>query len=128
MKYLIILLSFVTTTAFATTDPNVDAIKAAIGKGNVETLAKYFDKNIEVCIMEDEEIYGIEDATSKIRDFFSTYKSKNLHDVHLGKSKGKEAFYLIGNLTMISGEFRVYIYLRDKAGTPVIEEIRFDKA
>lgn len=109
-------------------NPNVEAIKKSIADGDVTALAKFFDDDIEVCILDEEDIYGIEAATSKVDAFFKDNSSKKMHDVHVGRSKGKEAYYLIGNLTMQTGEFRVYIYLREKSGQTIIEEIRFASA
>jgi Domain of unknown function (DUF4783) len=128
MKNLLFLLFFAPALAFAHTgNPNLDVISKALSTGDVETLSKYFADNIEVSIQDNEQTYTKAQATDVVRTFFNTNKPKGFDQVHQGTSRENSDQYCIGNLTALSGKYRVYIYMKSAGTTLTIKELRFDK-
>ena len=131
MKNLLFLLFFAPVAIFAlptnNTNPGLDAISKAISTGDVETLAKYFDENLEVSILDDEKTYTKVQATEVVKTFFNANKPKTFTPIHNGTSKGNSDQFCIGNLAASSGNYRVYIYLKTVGTSVAIKELRFDK-
>ena len=129
MKTLLFLLFFAPTAQSQPIEPpaNIANITKAISDGDAASLSAFFDSTIEIAILDEEDIYSKEEATQKVKAFFSTAKPTSYSQVHKGKSKGKDSQYCIGNLTTTSGNYRVYIYLKVKDSNTLIQEMRFDK-
>lgn len=107
--------------------PGLDAIRRAIGSGDVATLTGYFADNVEISIEGAERLYPKSRAGDVVRSFFQTSKPSGFKQVHQGSSRESSDQYCIGNLSSGSGEYRVYIYLRITGDTVKIQELRFDK-
>lgn len=131
MKNLLFLLLFAPMALMAfpvtNTNPGLDAITKAISSGDVDALAKYFDENLEISILDDEKTYTKAQATDVVRTFFAANKPKTFTAVHNGTSRGSSDQYCIGNLAATSGNYRVYIYLSTSGNNATIKELRFDK-
>lgn len=127
MRILLFLLCF--SPAFsAAPAQNIDAITRAINDGDAATLGKYFDKMVEIAILDDEMTYSKSDAIQKVKSFFGQSRPTNFRKVHEGTSKGRDSQYCIGNLSSSAGTYRVYIYLSLENGSALIQELRFDRA
>ncbi len=128
MKNLVFILFLLPCVAFApATDASMSAISDAIKRGDVETLSKYFDADVEVAVLDDEDMYAKAEAKGIVKKFFAEYQPKTFSQVHQGTSKGKDSQYLIGNLVAGGTTFRVYLYMKVSNGNYLIQEIRFDK-
>lgn len=130
MKYLLFFLFFtpaVLLAAQGSNNPGLEAITKAIGAGDAELLAKYFDESLEISILDNEKTYNKAQALEVVKSFFNSHKPKTFNAVHNGTSRGSSDQYCIGNLASGSGNFRVYIYLKANSGAMVIRELRFDK-
>lgn len=115
------------SVAMVSFDASMAHISKAINSGDVETLSKYFDENVEVAVMDNEDVYDKSQAKKVIGDFFSKNKPKSFNSVHEGTSKGKDSQYLIGNLVAGGASFRVYLYMKVSGSDVVIQELRFDE-
>lgn len=119
---------FAFTPVFTDTEEvNIDAITQALGNGDAETLGSFFDSSVEVAVLDDENIYDKAEAVRKVKAFFSQNKPTSFSQVHQGASKGKDSQYCIGNMTAGGKTFRVYVYMGNKGGKSLIQELRFDK-
>ena len=127
MKNLVLILFLAPSLAFIAPDVSMSDISTAIKKGDVETLAQYFDEDVEVAVLDDEDVYDKAEAKRIVKSFFTKYQPKGFNQVHQGTSKGKDSQYLIGNLTANGSTFRVYVYMQTSGGKYLIQEIRFDK-
>lgn len=132
MKNLLFLLFFAPVALFAlptetAPNPGLDAIAKAISAGDVDALAKYFDDNLEISILDDEKTYTKAQATEVVKTFFNDNKPKSFNPIHNGTSKGNSDQFCIGNLSSGSGNYRVYIYLKNVGASVAIKELRFDK-
>lgn len=128
MKNLLFLLLFTPGFLFASSgNPTLDAITAALGSGNVETLSKYFADNVQISIQDKEKMYSKTEAMEAVRTFFAGAKPQSFSEVHKGTSRGTSDQYCIGNLAATSGTYRVYLYLKVNGSAITIQEIRLDK-
>ncbi|MEL7021492.1 MAG: DUF4783 domain-containing protein [Bacteroidota bacterium] len=109
--------------AFVANDTNMNNIVSAISRGDADALGTYFASDVELAIGNDEGTYGKAEATSIVKQFFTTVSPKGFSQVHAGASKGNGSKYCIGDMATSSGVYRVYIYMTDT----VIEEFRADK-
>jgi hypothetical protein len=116
---------------FAFTDepamPNFSPIATAISTGNADALSKFFDSDVEISIFEKEDSYDREKAASLMKDFFIKNKPKGFNQMHQGASKGKDTQYTIGELPTVSGNYRVYLYMKVVNDAYLIQEIRIGK-
>ncbi len=128
MKSLLFILFFTPALLMANSgNPTLDAITAALGSGNVETLSKYFADNVQISIQDKEKLYSKTEAVEAVRTFFAGAKPQSFSEVHKGTSRESSDQYCIGNLMAASGTYRVYLYLKVNGTTVTIQEIRLDK-
>ncbi|MFK8103606.1 MAG: DUF4783 domain-containing protein [Saprospiraceae bacterium] len=113
--------------SFMMVDSNLDEISTAIRNGDATALSEFFDQNVEVAILDDEDTYDKAQAKAVVQSFFAKHKPTNFSQVHKGASKGKDAQYCIGNLKSGKESFRVYLFLKVSNGKHIIQELRFDK-
>ena len=103
-----------------------DEIYTAIKAGNSKVLAKYFNANVELVIIDKEGVYSKTQAELILRDFFSKNIPSNLVKRHEGKS-GKEASkYVICTLTTSKGQYRVYFVMKNSNGEFTIHQFRIE--
>jgi hypothetical protein len=127
MKTLIFVLLFSPAFLFAQGATGLDAISAALNSGDVETLSKYFLDNVEISIQDKEQIYTKAKAADVLRSFFDANKPKSFSQVHKGTSRESSDQYCIGNLSAVTSDYRVYLYLKVSGNSISIQEIRMDK-
>lgn len=106
---------------------NLSAITQAISQGDATTLGSYFDESVEISILEKDDIYSKSDAIGVIKQFFGQYRPSGWSTVHKGAARNNDSQYCIGNLNANGKTFRVYIYLKEKGGRQLIQELRFDR-
>lgn len=123
MKY--ILLMFLTVPFFQ--DVHLENITSAINKGDMNTLSQYMDDNVEIALLEEGDVYGKNEAISKLKIFFSQHAGASFQPVHKGYSGGKSSLYCIGDMTSHADKFRVFIYIKVQDGKYAIQELRFEK-
>ena len=110
-------------TSFA----NLSAITQAISQGDANTLGSYFDESIEISILDKDDIYAKADAIGVVSQFFNQYQPSGWSTVHKGAARNNDSQYCIGNLSANGQTFRVYIYMKEKGGKQLIQELRFDR-
>ena len=125
MKNLLLALCFALPMLSFTVDQS--AITVAISKGDIETLSKYFDETVEICILDLEDLMDKDEAKAEIQSFFNDHQPKSFTLVHDGTSKGQDSRYFIGDLKTSGDVFRVYVYLMSTKDDYLIQEIRFEK-
>lgn len=105
---------------------NFTGIGNAMKNGNSSELAKYFDGNVELTILNTEAVYSKSQAEMVIKNFFNGNKPSAYKVVHNGDS-GSGAKYQIGELSTSTGVYRTYVYAKNKSGTMLVQEIRIEK-
>ena len=106
---------------------HLSAITQAISQGDATALSAFFDESVEISILDKDDVYAKADATGIIRQFFSQYRPSGWSTVHKGAARNNDSQYCIGNLTANGQTFRVYIYMKEKNGRQLIQELRFDR-
>ena len=104
----------------------LEEITAAIKSANVSTLASWFDRNVEITILDDDATYSKAQAEQVVKSFFEKHVPKTFKLIHQGSSGGSSK-YGIGELTTSDGVFRTYVYLKEVGGKMIIQELRFEK-
>jgi hypothetical protein len=102
-----------------------EAMINAIGTGNSAVLASYFNLNLELAILENEDIYTKQQAELIMKDFFARNTPTSFTILHKGGKEGSQ--YAIGNLVTANGNFRVTILVKLKENKPLIHQLRFEK-
>jgi len=105
----------------------LDVIATALQSGDTNTLATYFDEQVEISVLDKEDLYDKATAKQVIATFFANNKPLTFDQVHKGTSQGENSMYFIGNLTTASKTFRVYVFLKVEGKKHLIQELRIDK-
>ena len=127
MKNLMILFLIVPALAFTSIEEDITSITKALNSGDATTLSKYFDSDVELSILDNEDIYSKAEASKIVQTFFADNATKSFAKAHSGQSKGNDSQYVIGNLTTSVGAYRVYIYMKVSGKNYLIQELRIDK-
>jgi hypothetical protein len=130
MKNLIFILFLTPAFAFANNSqgtPALEAISTALSTGDVDALSKYLADNVEISLQNKEQVYTKAKAAEVLKSFFDSNKPKAFAQVHKGQSRENSDQYCIGNLTVTTGNYRVYLYLKVNGANISIQEMRFDK-
>ncbi|MEL6717983.1 MAG: DUF4783 domain-containing protein [Bacteroidota bacterium] len=107
-------------------DNNLTHITEAISSGSAITLGEYFDDNVEIALLNEEDVYNKNQAVQKLENFFEQNQPKAFSQVHEGSSKGNSSKYCIGNLKTNSEDFRVYMFIDITADQYKIQELRIE--
>jgi hypothetical protein len=126
MKFLFVLFTIFLPASQQIT-PNLTPVTKAISEGDAATLSSFFDNSVDITLIDKQQVYDKAQATNLLRDFFSKNKPRSFNTVHQGSAKGAASHYTIGDLSAISGSFRVYLYYKSAGDRPVIQEIRIEK-
>ena len=128
MKKLAIIISlFVSVISlFAETDIYQE-VASAIRSGNAKEISKYFNTNVDLTILTQEDTYSKTQAELIIKDFFAKNTPKSFTLMHQGTSK-EGAMYAIGTLLTTQGAtFRTSFFIKQTSGKYYIRELRFEK-
>lgn len=102
-----------------------EGIILAIRAGNAAELAKHFNANIELVILDNEDVYSKTQAEQILRDFFTNHHPASFKIIFEG---GKETSrYAIGSLSTSAGNYRVYFLIKNQDGTPLIHQLRIEE-
>ncbi len=99
-------------------------IISAIKAGNAVALSKYFNSNIELSILDNEDVYSKSQAQIILKDFFAKHKVLSFNVIHQGGKN--ESNYLIGNLATSNGTFRVYFLVKTVGNKKLIQQFRIE--
>jgi hypothetical protein len=103
---------------------SITDVIAAMKAGDAAKLAGYFDNNVEITIPGRSNSYSKSQAQMVIKDFFASNSVKGFDVVHQGENAGSQ--YCIGTLQTTGGDFRTTIFMKQKDGVQVVQELRFE--
>lgn len=102
-----------------------DDLVASLRNGNAAALSDYFNQNIELFVLDQDDVYSRAQAQQIVSNFFEQYKATGFSIIH---QSGKEDMkYAIGNLSTNKGSFRVSFLVKNDGGRPVIHQLRIEK-
>ena len=102
-----------------------DQILKSFKNGNAKALSEYFNKNVELVVLENDNVYSKAQAQQIVNKFFSSNIPESFTVLHNGDTEG--AKYVIGNLKTNNGSFRVYFLLKTSDGKNYIHQLRIEK-
>ena len=111
------------STSMITAAGPFEDVVSALKQGDVSGLSRYLDNNVEINITGKSNSYSKAQAEIILKDFFAKNQVKSFELVHQG---GDNSRFGIGNMATSSGSFRVSFFLQKKAGSMVLNELRFE--
>lgn len=102
-----------------------DGIILSLQTGNSKVLSGYFNQNVELVVIDNDNVYSKAQAKQIVSNFFSNFTPESFSIIHHGGKEG--AKYVIGNLKTNNGNFRVYFLLKKKNGKDYIHQLRIEK-
>lgn len=121
-NFLIVALLFATCAVQA---QSVETLFSNLKSANAAGVAKQFDTNVEITLLNKAAAYSKAQAEAVLRDFF---KQKKVHDFEL-KHQGASpegSKYFVGNLKSAAGNYSIYIYGKNVSTSFVIRELRIE--
>ena len=101
-----------------------DQIILSLKTGNAKVLSNYFNQNVELVVLDNDNVYSKAQAQQIVNNFFTTHKPEDFISIHDGGKEG--AKYVIGNLVTKNGNFRVYFLLKQNQGKDYIHQLRIE--
>ena len=101
-----------------------DEIIQSLKTGNSKTLSEYFNQNVEMMVLKNDNIYSKAQAEQILNKFFDSNSTERFLIIPQG---GKEDQYVIGNLVTNKGTFRVTFLLKKNKGKDYIHLFRIEE-
>ena len=100
-------------------------ILLSLQSGNAKVLSRYFNQNVDLVVLDDQNVYSKAQAQQIVGNFFSNYPPESFSIVHDSGKEGSK--YVIGTLKTKNGSFRVYFLLKQNEGKEYIHQLRIEK-
>ena len=100
-------------------------ILLSLKSGNAKVLSRYFNQNVDLVVLDDQNVYSKAQAQQIVGNFFSSNPPENFSVVHDSGKEGAKA--VIGTLKTQNGNFRVYFLLKQNDGKDYIHQLRIEK-
>ena len=101
-----------------------DEIIQSLKTGDSKTLSAYFNQNVELVVLENDNVYSKAQAQQIVNKFFSSNPPESFTIIHQGGKEGAQ--YVIGNLVTGKGTYRVYFLLKKSGGKDYIHQLRIE--
>jgi len=97
--------------------------------GNAKVLSRFFNQNVNLVVLDNNNVYSKAQAQQIVGDFFSTYVPNPEKKFKIIHESGKEgAKSVIGTIETKKGEvFRIYFLLKQNEGNEYIHQLRIEK-
>lgn len=102
---------------------SIEQVLVALRTGNATELSKYFDSRVDISLPNKSDNYSRNQAEMILKDFFASNEVKNFVVKHKGENNGSQ--FCIGSLQTRNGNFRTKLYMKQKGGQQVVQEIAF---
>jgi hypothetical protein len=102
-----------------------DGIIQSLKTGNEKTLAEYFNQNIELVVLDEDNVCSKAQAQQIVGKFFSDNSPEAFSINHQGGKEGAQ--YVIGTLLTGKGSFRIYFLLKKNEGKDYIHQLRIER-
>ncbi len=97
----------------------------SLKKGNSKMLSEYFNDNVELVVLDNDNVYSKAQAKQIVKNFFDSFTPESFTIIHQGGKEGSK--YVIGNLKTNNGNFRIYFLLKKENGKDYIHQLRIEK-
>lgn len=102
-----------------------DEIILSLQTGNAKVLSGYFNDNVELVVLDNDNVYSKAQAKQIVSNFFNSFTPESFNVIHQGGKEGSK--YVIGNLKTNNGNFRIYFLLKNSNGKDYIHQLRIEK-
>lgn len=102
-----------------------EEILTSLKNGDSKKLSEYFNQNVELVVLENDNVYSKAQAQQIVNRFFDQNTPESFTIIHQGGKEG--AKYVIGNLKTNTGSFRIYFLLKTNGGKNYIHQLRIEK-
>ncbi len=102
-----------------------DELVLSLKTGDAATLSGYFNQNIELFVVDQDDVYSRAQAQQIVSNFFNQNKATGFSIIH--QSGKEDTKYAIGQLTTNKGVYRVSFLVKNDNGKPVIHQLRIEK-
>ena len=102
-----------------------DEIIQSLKSGDSKTLSNYFNQNIELVVLNEDNVCSKAQAQQIVGKFFSNNSPESFSIIHQGGKEGAQ--YVIGNLVTNKGSFRIYFLLKKNDGKDYIHQLRIEE-
>ena len=113
------------TTSLNASDQIPDEIILSLQTGNAKVLSNYFNDNVELVVLDNDNVYSKAQAKQIVSNFFSNFTPESFSVIHQGGKEGSK--YVIGNLKTNNGSLRIYFLLKNSNGKDYIHQLRIEK-
>lgn len=103
---------------------NIDDVVNALKAGNASGISKFFDNTVEITLPGKSNTYSRSQAEVILTDFFNNNPVKSFEVLHKGENAGSE--YCIGILNTRTASYRTTVFMKQKDGKHILQEIRFE--
>ncbi len=128
IKKISFILFFVSGFLFASLNSSAqipDEIILSLQTGNAKVLSGYFNDNVELVVLDNDNVYSKAQAKQIVNNFFNSFTPESFNVIHQGGKEGSK--YVIGNLKTNNGNFRIYFLLKNSNGKDYIHQLRIEK-
>ncbi len=128
IKKISFVLFFVSGFLFSSLNSNAqipDEIILSLQTGNAKVLSGYFNDNVELVVLDNDNVYSKAQAKQIVNNFFNSFTPESFNVIHQGGKEGSK--YVIGNLKTNNGNFRIYFLLKNSNGKDYIHQLRIEK-
>jgi ABC-type uncharacterized transport system permease subunit len=105
---------------------NAETLISGLKTGNATTVAKHFEANVELTLLNNSSAYSKAQAEVVLREFFNKKTVKGFELKHQGTSP-EGSKYFVGTLQTASGNYSTYIYGKITNGILTVRELRVEE-
>ncbi len=103
-------------------------IITSLDEGDSKLLAGYFNQNVELVVLDNDNVYSKAQAEQIVNNFFSNFNPVSPNAFSVIHNSGKEgAKSIIGKLKTTKGDFRVYFLLKKNGNKEYIHRLSIEK-
>ena len=127
-KISILTLVIIAATAKLTFAQVPNDIIVSFETGNSKLLSEFFNQNVELVVMDNDNVYSKAQAEQIVNNFFSSFTPVEENAFTIIHNSGKQgAKSVIGKLKTNKGNFRVYFLLKEDGSKEYIHQLRIEK-
>lgn len=129
ISVILVFCSFLTVAATAPQEKKVPSeINVGLATGNAKVLSTYFNQNVELVVLDNDNVYSKAQAQQIVANFFNKFPPVAENAFSIIHDSGKaNAQYVIGKLKTEKGDFRVYFLLKQNGGKQYIHQLRIEQ-
>lgn len=102
---------------------SIEQVLSALKNGDAATLSKFFDNRVDISLPDKSDNFSRNQAEMILKDFFQSNEVKDFQVKHKGENNGSQ--FCIGLLQTRNGNFRTKLYMKQKGGQQLVQEIAF---